>query len=62
MKNKYFNTILKVLTFLLPFYFVYYESLYEKLENAKMKILWKYVLSGFIAYILFFIILKYWIS
>jgi len=59
MKNKYFYTLLKIFAFLLPFYFVFYGPLHDKPENPKMKILWKYVISGFIAYILFFIVIKY---
>jgi len=59
MKNKYFFTLLKVLAFIIPFYFVFYGPLYDKPENPKMKFLWKYVLLGFLAYILVFIMTTY---
>lgn len=59
MKNKYLFTLLKVLAFAIPFYFVFYGPLHDNPENPKMKILWKYVFSGFLAYILFFVIVKY---
>ena len=48
MKNKYLFTLLKVLAFVIPFYFVFYGPLHD---NPEMKILWKYVFSGFLAYI-----------
>lgn len=59
MKNKYFFTLLKILAFVIPFYFVFYGPLHDKPENPKMKVLWKYVLLGFLAYILIFIMMTY---
>jgi len=59
MKNNHFFTLLKVSAFLLPFYFVFYGPLHDNPEKPKMKILWKYVFSGFLAYILFFSLYKY---
>jgi hypothetical protein len=55
MKNKYIFTLLKALAFFIPFYFVYYGPLYEKSEMTQMRILWKYVLLGFLAYVLLFV-------
>jgi hypothetical protein len=57
MRNKYSFTLLKILAFIIPFYFVYYGPLHEKREIEKIKVLWKYVLYGFLAYILALIIL-----
>jgi hypothetical protein len=56
MKNKYLFTLLKVLAFVIPFYFVFYGPLHD---NPEMKILWKYVFSGFLAYIFLAILVKY---
>jgi hypothetical protein len=56
MKNKYLFALLKVLAFVIPFYFVFYGPLHD---NPEMKILWKYVFSGFFAYALILIMIKY---
>ena len=54
-----FDILLRISAFLLPFYFVFYGPLHDKPENPKIKILWKYVLFGFLAYLIFFIIIEY---
>ncbi|GGE40513.1 hypothetical protein GCM10010832_20780 [Psychroflexus planctonicus] len=59
MKNKYLFTLLKVLAIVIPFYFMFYGPLHDNPENPKMKILWKYVFSGFFAYALIIIMIKY---
>ncbi|WP_165764791.1 hypothetical protein [Winogradskyella aurantia] len=58
MKNKYVFTFLKILAFVIPFHFVFYGPLHDKVEHPKIKILWKYVCSGVLAYILFFNLFK----
>jgi len=55
MKNKYIFNLLKALAFFMPFYFVYYGPLIENPEMTQMRILWKYVLLGFLAYALLFV-------
>jgi len=59
MKNKPFDIVLKIAAFLIPIYFVFYGPLHDNPGNPKMKILWKYILLGFIAYSLFFIVIYY---
>jgi drug/metabolite transporter (DMT)-like permease len=59
MRNKYVFTLLKILAFIIPFYFVFYGPLHSRQENQSIKVLWKYVLLGFLAYILAFIIFQY---
>ena len=53
MKNRPFDILLKISAFLIPFYFVFYGPLHENPENPKIKSLWKYVISGFSAYLVF---------
>jgi len=59
VKNKYLFNLLKILAFVIPYYFVFYGPLHEKPENPKMMILWKYVLLGFSSYIIFLFIAIY---
>ena len=56
MRNKYVFILLKILAFIIPFYFVFYSPLHEKQENHSIIVLRQYLLSGFLAYILVFII------
>lgn len=58
MKSKCSFTFLKILAFVIPFYFVYYGPLHENPENPKIKILWKYVLTGFLTYVLLLVWMK----
>jgi hypothetical protein len=58
MKNKCSFTFLKILALVIPFYFVYYSPLTENPENPKIKILWKYVLTGFLTYMLVLFLMK----
>ena len=41
---------LKVLTIVLPFYFIYIPLLQEDSKNPKIKTLWIYILTGFLVY------------
>ena len=49
-KNKPYDVLLKIFAFVLPFYFVFYDSLYANQENPKMKELMRYLVGGFLAY------------
>lgn len=52
MRSRYFFIMLKVLALVLPFYLVYYGPLHERPGDPEMKALWKYVLLGFLGYVL----------
>lgn len=58
IKSKCSFTFLKILAFVIPFYFVYYGPMHENPENPKIKILWKYVLTGFLTYVLLLVWMK----
>ncbi len=43
---------LKIVALFIPFYFVYYWPLHEKPEKVKIMTLWKYIIAGFLIYII----------
>ncbi len=59
-KNKtkltFFNIFLQVSAFLLPFYFVFYPQLNEKIKEPFIKSLWWFTGAGFCFYIVLAII------
>ena len=57
MKKNYTNLLLQILAFLLPFYFIFYGPLHANPERPKVKTLWKYIFSGFFAYMILGIII-----
>jgi len=50
-ENKTFDILLKIFAFILPFYFVFYDSLYAKQEYPRMKELMRYLIGGFLVYL-----------
>ncbi len=48
--NKPYDILLKLFALILPFYFVFYDSLYANQDEPKMKELLRYLLAGFIVY------------
>ncbi len=50
-KNRPIDFLLRIVAFIIPFYFVFYGPLHDNPEQAKIKILWKYILAGFVAYL-----------
>jgi len=49
--------LLKVLAIIIPFYVVYYWRLSEQTQRKEIKTLWKYVIAGFLVYIILLIII-----
>jgi len=58
-KNKPYVILLKIFAVLLPFYFVFYDSIYANQENPKMKELLGYLAAGFILYFVIGVIIYY---
>jgi len=57
MKNRWYDALLKLSAFVVPFYFVYYGPLHDKPDNPEVKTLWRYVFSGFSLYLILFIVI-----
>ena len=49
-KNKPFDVLLKIFAFVLPFYFIFYDSLYASQEKPRMKELMRFLVGGFLVY------------
>jgi hypothetical protein len=49
-------SFLKVLALSMPFYFIYFPQLHEDTNNPNIRKLWKYILFGFLIYIIGFMI------
>ncbi len=57
MKHPCFQLFLKFTAFFVPFYFAYYGPLYEKPEDPQVKMLRRYMMLGFAAYLVLSLIL-----
>ena len=52
MKNRPLDILICALAFFIPFYFVFYQPLYEDPEARKNKTIWKFIIAGLVIYII----------
>ncbi|NQU33434.1 MAG: hypothetical protein HQ521_09390 [Bacteroidetes bacterium] len=52
MKTKPIDTLVYALAFLIPFYLVFYQPLYENPEARKNKTIWKFIIAGLVTYVI----------
>jgi len=59
MKRNYYNVLLQISAFILPFYFIYHGPLNDNPEHPIMKSIRKFLDTGFIFYTILFIFLNF---
>jgi hypothetical protein len=50
MQQNYFNVFLRITSFFLPFYLIFYGPLHEESASLISKSMWKYQAAGFCFY------------